>query len=198
MGPTPAYGARAEKPLQNGDFVMKQTVTNICRLSGDINNHIIHHYYCSESLNTGRPILFTVRPTIPSAFRGRLRLVGVAWVKEVPPTSESFQRFVSHVRGAEIKQFRRWSAKIFIVSLFHCFSVSVFHCFISHVRALLGLHCNISQYFFKDRLFYFFSRRKISILFKYLFINTTSNIILVFRTVLNVLFMSYLCNKHKQ
>jgi len=35
MGPTPVYGARAEKPLQNADFAMKQT--NICRLSGDIN-----------------------------------------------------------------------------------------------------------------------------------------------------------------
>ena len=30
----PVYGARAEKPLQNADFAMKQT--NICRLSGDI------------------------------------------------------------------------------------------------------------------------------------------------------------------
>jgi len=39
---------------------------------------------------------------------------------------ELFQRFVSHVRGAEIKQFRRWSAKILFV---------LFHCFISHVRA---------------------------------------------------------------
>jgi len=37
MGPTPAYGARAEKPLQNADFAMKQT--NICRLSGDIITH---------------------------------------------------------------------------------------------------------------------------------------------------------------
>ena len=36
MGPTPVYGARAEKPLQNADFAMKQT--NICRLSGDIKN----------------------------------------------------------------------------------------------------------------------------------------------------------------
>ena len=35
MGPTRVYGARAEKPLQNADFAMKQT--NICRLSGDIN-----------------------------------------------------------------------------------------------------------------------------------------------------------------
>ena len=35
MGPTPVYGARAEKPLQNAYFAMKQT--NICRLSGDIN-----------------------------------------------------------------------------------------------------------------------------------------------------------------
>jgi len=35
MGPTPVYGARAEKPFQNADFAMKQT--NICRLSGDIN-----------------------------------------------------------------------------------------------------------------------------------------------------------------
>ena len=34
MGLTPVYGARAEKPLQNADFAMKQT--NICRLSGDI------------------------------------------------------------------------------------------------------------------------------------------------------------------
>ena len=34
MGPTLVYGARAEKPLQNADFAMKQT--NICRLSGDI------------------------------------------------------------------------------------------------------------------------------------------------------------------
>jgi len=34
MGPTPVYGARAEKPPQNADFAMKQT--NICRLSGDI------------------------------------------------------------------------------------------------------------------------------------------------------------------
>jgi len=34
MGPTPVYGASAEKPLQNADFAMKQT--NICRLSGDI------------------------------------------------------------------------------------------------------------------------------------------------------------------
>jgi len=36
MGPTPVYGARTEKTLQNADFAMKQT--NICRLSGDINN----------------------------------------------------------------------------------------------------------------------------------------------------------------
>ena len=35
MGPTPVYGARAEKPPKNADFAMKQT--NICRLSGDIN-----------------------------------------------------------------------------------------------------------------------------------------------------------------
>jgi len=34
MGPTPVYGARAEKPPKNDDFAMKQT--NICRLSGDI------------------------------------------------------------------------------------------------------------------------------------------------------------------
>jgi len=34
MGPTPFYGAGAEKPLQKADFDMKQT--NICRLSGDI------------------------------------------------------------------------------------------------------------------------------------------------------------------
>jgi len=31
MGPTHVYGARAEKPLQNADFAMKQT--NICRLA---------------------------------------------------------------------------------------------------------------------------------------------------------------------
>ena len=37
MGPTPVYGARAEKPLQDADFAMKQT--NICRLSGDINKN---------------------------------------------------------------------------------------------------------------------------------------------------------------
>jgi len=35
MGPTPVYGDRAEEPLQNADFAVKQT--NICRLSGDIN-----------------------------------------------------------------------------------------------------------------------------------------------------------------
>ena len=35
MGPTPFYGARAEKPTKKNDFAMKQT--NICRLSGDIN-----------------------------------------------------------------------------------------------------------------------------------------------------------------
>ena len=33
MGPTPFYGARAEK-THKADFAMKQT--NICRLSGDI------------------------------------------------------------------------------------------------------------------------------------------------------------------
>ena len=31
MGPTPVYGARAEKPLQNADFAMKQK--HICRLA---------------------------------------------------------------------------------------------------------------------------------------------------------------------
>ena len=36
MGPTPVYGARANKNLQNADFAMKQT--NIRRLSGDINS----------------------------------------------------------------------------------------------------------------------------------------------------------------
>jgi len=35
MGPTPFYGARAQKPPKKADFAMKQT--NICRLSGDIN-----------------------------------------------------------------------------------------------------------------------------------------------------------------
>ena len=39
MGSTPVYGARAEKPLQNVAFAMKQT--NTCRLSGDIN----YYYY---------------------------------------------------------------------------------------------------------------------------------------------------------
>ena len=34
MGPTPVYGARAEKHPKNADFAIKQT--NICRLSGDI------------------------------------------------------------------------------------------------------------------------------------------------------------------
>jgi len=34
MGPTPVYGARAEKPPQTADIAMKQT--NICRLIGDI------------------------------------------------------------------------------------------------------------------------------------------------------------------
>jgi len=41
MGPTPVYGARAEKPLQNADFAMKQT--NICRLSGDIMREMGFH-----------------------------------------------------------------------------------------------------------------------------------------------------------
>ena len=45
MGPTPVYGARAEKPLQNANFAMKQTT--ICRLSGDIittfSTHYSHH-----------------------------------------------------------------------------------------------------------------------------------------------------------
>jgi len=52
MGPTPVYGARAEKPLQNADFAMKQT--NICRLSGDIITFIIltekHRMICYYSL----------------------------------------------------------------------------------------------------------------------------------------------------
>ena len=34
MGPTPFYGAWAEKKPQKASFAMKQT--NICRLSGDI------------------------------------------------------------------------------------------------------------------------------------------------------------------
>jgi len=38
MGPTPIYGAGAEKPVQKADFAMKQT--NICRLSGDINDSV--------------------------------------------------------------------------------------------------------------------------------------------------------------
>ena len=38
MRPTPVYGARAEKPVQNADFAMKQT--NICRLSGDISRMV--------------------------------------------------------------------------------------------------------------------------------------------------------------
>ena len=36
---------------------------------------------------------------------------------------ELYQRFVSHVRGTEVKQFRRWLAKTVLV---------LFHCFISH------------------------------------------------------------------
>jgi len=40
MGPTPVYGARAEKSPQNADFAMKQT--NICRLSGDIIITLLH------------------------------------------------------------------------------------------------------------------------------------------------------------
>ena len=36
MGPTPFYGARAEKTQKKAHFAMKQT--NICRLSGDIND----------------------------------------------------------------------------------------------------------------------------------------------------------------
>jgi len=40
------YGARAEKPLQNADFAMKQT--NICRLSGDI---IIGLWTCGRREN---------------------------------------------------------------------------------------------------------------------------------------------------
>jgi len=43
MGPIPVYGARAEKPLQNADFAMKQT--NICRLSGDINDKIYQNLF---------------------------------------------------------------------------------------------------------------------------------------------------------
>ena len=35
MGPTPFYGARAEKN-QKADFAMKQTNIGLCRLSGDI------------------------------------------------------------------------------------------------------------------------------------------------------------------
>jgi len=41
MGPTPVYGARAEKPPKNADFAMKQT--NICRLSGDIKTSDVKH-----------------------------------------------------------------------------------------------------------------------------------------------------------
>ena len=41
MGPTPLYGATAEKKTQKADFVMKQT--NICRLSGDINEEILRN-----------------------------------------------------------------------------------------------------------------------------------------------------------
>jgi len=66
MGPTPVYGARAEKPLQNADFAMKQT--NICRLSGDINNTqtqtenrlVLYHFsslssFSREEEEKGRP-----------------------------------------------------------------------------------------------------------------------------------------------
>ena len=53
MGLTPVYGARAEKPLKNADFAMKQT--NICRLSGDINNQyqflVIFFTVCAFALS---------------------------------------------------------------------------------------------------------------------------------------------------
>jgi len=48
MGPTPVYGARTEKSLQNADFAMKQT--NTCRLSGDI----ITTKFCITPLQNGR------------------------------------------------------------------------------------------------------------------------------------------------
>jgi len=43
MGPTSFYGARAEKPPKKADFAMKQT--NICRLSGDINEQLRNDVY---------------------------------------------------------------------------------------------------------------------------------------------------------
>jgi len=50
MGPTPVYGARAEKPPQNADFAVKQT--KICRLSGDINKETNDE--CNADKNTQR------------------------------------------------------------------------------------------------------------------------------------------------
>ena len=65
MGPTPVYGARAEKPLQNADFAMKQT--NICRLSGDIKNNNRTEMTLSTSETTVAkaliPTVGTLRPT---------------------------------------------------------------------------------------------------------------------------------------
>jgi len=47
MGPTPFYGARAEKPPKKADFAMKQT--NICHLSGDIITcHVLIGESCME------------------------------------------------------------------------------------------------------------------------------------------------------
>jgi len=63
MGPTPVYGARAEKPLQKADFAMKQT--NICRLIGDIIRfnadvqcRIANRYHHGAENAINRPLLF--------------------------------------------------------------------------------------------------------------------------------------------
>ena len=59
MGPTPVYGARAENPLQNADFAMKQT--NICRLSGDINKTIKPYSIYAYCLRTTQYVMYTRR-----------------------------------------------------------------------------------------------------------------------------------------
>jgi len=60
MGPTPVYGARAEKPLQNADFAMKQT--NICRLSGDIKKNAETEM---SSNGTGKSVVMSLKRDCP-------------------------------------------------------------------------------------------------------------------------------------
>ena len=84
MGPTPVYGARAEKPLQNADFAMKQT--NICRLSGDIMiTHITLHYLLIAQLSTS--LVEVINCAVLQGLRYRDRLQGSSWV--VSGSSES-------------------------------------------------------------------------------------------------------------